>query len=281
MPKILDNKIIVLTRHPEQSKEAILKLEKNGASVISFPTIKIVPTENHEEFDTAINTFNTFDYVVFTSANAVKHFVIRLDQIQKRLNFDKTTVVAVGEKTAAACNRYQISVDIVPKDFSAKGIAEELSQSDITGKKFFIPCSSIARDELPKRLGKMGAAITRLPIYNTIVPDGSETDKPVEVILNSKPDIFIFTSPSTFHNFVTILNLADPEDYFKGRTVAAIGPTTESAIRAKGVTVQITPSKNTMSSLIDSVLNFYPIPDKIGRKKTSRKGAKNAKNLNV
>ncbi|MDP7417557.1 MAG: uroporphyrinogen-III synthase, partial [Desulfobacterales bacterium] len=147
--------------------------------------------------------------------------------------------------------------------FSAKGIVEELSKSDITGKKFFIPCSSIARDELPERLGRMGAKITRLPIYNTIVPDGSENDKTVEVILNSKPDIFIFTSPSTFHNFVKILNLAEPEDYFKGRTVAAIGPTTESAIRSKEVMVQITPLENTMNSLIDSVLNFYPIADKI------------------
>lgn len=264
MPKILENKVIVLTRRPEQSKEAILKLEKNGASVISFPTIKIVPAENHREFDTSIKKFNTFDYIVFTSGNTVKHFVIRLDQIQKRLNFDKTTVVAVGEKTAATCDRYHIPVDIVPKSFSAKGIAEELSKSDITGKKFFIPCSSIARDELPERLCKLGAKITRPPVYNTIVPDGSETYKTVEVILNSKPDIFIFTSPSTFHNFVKILNLADPENYFKRRTVAAIGPTTESAIRSKGVTVQITPPKNTMNSLIDSVLNFYPIADKIG-----------------
>ena len=263
MSKILENKVIVLTRQPEQSKEAILKLEKNGAAVISFPTIEIVPTENHEEFDSWIKKFNMFDYIVFTSGNAVKHFVIRLDQIQKHLDFDKTSVVAVGEKTAVTCNRYHIPVDIVPKDFSAKGIVEELSKSDITGKKFFIPCSSIARDELPERLGRMGAKITRLPIYNTIVPDGSENDKTVEVILNSKPDIFIFTSPSTFHNFVKILNLAEPEDYFKGRTVAAIGPTTESAIRSKGVMVQITPLENTINSLIDSVLNFYPIADKI------------------
>ena len=266
MPKIIENKVIVLTRQPEQSKEAILKLEKNGASVISFHTIKIVPAENHKEFDTSIKKFTTFDYIVFTSGNAVKHFVICLDQIQKHLNFDKVNVVAVGEKTAVACNRYHIPVDIVPKVFSAKGIAEELSKSDIAGKNFFIPCSSIARDELPERLDKMGAVITRLPVYNTIVPDSSETDKIVEVILNSKPDIFIFTSPSTFHNFVKILNLADPEDYFYGCTVAAIGPTTESAIKAKGVTVQITHPKNTMTSLIDSVLNFCSINDKTEKK---------------
>jgi len=262
VPRVLKNKVIVLTRRPEQSREAILKLEKNGASVISFPTIKIVPAENKTEFDSSINKFDTFDYIVFTSGNAVKQFVFHLDQIQKQLDFDKLNVVVVGEKTAVACHRYHIPVDIVPKKFSAKGIAEELSRSDITGKKFFIPCSSIARDELPERLGKMGAEITRIPIYNTILPDVSETAKIVEVILNRKPDIFIFTSPSTFHNFVKILNLADPEDYFSKHTVAAIGPTTESAIRDKGVTVQVTPSKNTMDSLIDSVLNFYSIPDK-------------------
>ena len=262
MPEVLKNKVIVLTRRSEQSREAILKLEKNGASVISFPTIKIVPAENKTEFDSSINKFDAFDYIVFTSANAVKQFVFRLDQIQEHLNFDKLTVVAVGEKTAHACHRYHIPVGIVPKSFSAKGIADELSRSDITGKKFFIPCSSIARDELPERLGKMGAEITLIPIYNTILPDVSETAKIVEVILNRKPDIFIFTSPSTFHNFVKILNLAAPEDYFSGHTVAAIGPTTESAIRDRGVTVQVTPSKNTMADLIDSVLNFYLIPDK-------------------
>ncbi|MFQ5486228.1 MAG: uroporphyrinogen-III synthase, partial [Desulfobacterales bacterium] len=222
-----------------------------------------VPAENHNEFDYWIKKFDTFDYLVFTSGNAVKQFVLRLDQIQQHLNFDELTVVAVGEKTALTCFRNHIPVDIVPKSFSSNGIAEELRRSDISGKKFFVPCSSIARDDLSQRLGKMGAEVTRLAIYDTILPDCSETEKTVEAILNRKPDIFIFTSPSTFHNFVKILNLTTPKDYFSRKTVAAIGPTTESAIRAKGVTVQVTPLKNTMAGLIESVLNFYLISDKI------------------
>jgi uroporphyrinogen-III synthase len=78
--------------------------------------------------------------------------------------------------------------------------------------------------------------------------------------------MFIFTSPSTFNNLLTIFNLSDPKDYFKDTVVAAIGPTTENAIRDKNIDVQITPVKYTMKNLIDSALSYFSKPVRVKNK---------------
>lgn len=266
MSGVLKNKVVVLTRSTNQSKDDVEELEKNGATVISFPTINIVPLKNYQELDRCIREFSKFDYIIFTSSNAVKSFILRMNQIQTHLNFDSIMVVAVGEKTALTCRHHNIPVHIVPTDFSAKGVANELSKTDLIDKNIFIPCSAIAGEELAEELGQYGANVTCVPVYDTIIPDDPETLGKAEKILKNKPDMFIFTSPSTFNNLLTIFNLADPKDYFKDTVVAAIGPTTKNAIRDKNIDVQITPAKYTMKNLIDSVLSYFSKPDKVKNK---------------
>jgi uroporphyrinogen-III synthase len=263
---ILKNKVVVLTRSTNQSKDAVEELEKNGATVISFPTIEIVPLKNYQEFDRCVKEFSRFDYIIFTSANAVKSSVIRMNQIQTHLNFDSIMVVALGEKTALTCRHHNIPVHIVPTDFSATGVANELRKTDLINKNIFIPRSAIAREDLPEKLSQCGANVTCVPVYDTIIPDDSETREISEKILKNKPDMFIFTSPSTFNNLLTIFNLPDPEDYFKDTVVAAIGPTTKNAIRDKNIDVQITPVKYTMKDLIDSTLSYFSKADKVENK---------------
>ncbi len=266
MSGALKNKVVVLTRSTDHSKEAIVELKKNGATVISFPTIEIVPLKDYQEFDRCVREFSRFDYIIFTSGNTVKSFILRMDQIQTHLNFDSIMVVAVGEKTALACRHHNIPVHIIPTDFSAKGVLSELRKTQLINKNIFIPRSAIAREELPKELGQSGANVTCVPVYDTIIPDDSKTREKAEKILKNKPDMFIFTSPSTFNNLLTIFNLSDPKDYFKDTVVAAIGPTTKNAIIDKNIDVQITPAKYTMKDLINSILNYFSRPDKVKNK---------------
>ncbi|RMD57958.1 MAG: uroporphyrinogen-III C-methyltransferase, partial [Nitrospirae bacterium] len=54
------------------------KLSKLGAELIEMPTIEIVPPSSYDELDEAINRLSSYDYIVFTSSNAVKYFFERL-----------------------------------------------------------------------------------------------------------------------------------------------------------------------------------------------------------
>jgi uroporphyrinogen III methyltransferase/synthase len=253
----LKNKTIVLTRTIEQSKESAAIFSELGADVIVFPTLEIVPPNNWDKFDEVILSSQEIDFVVFTSAHAVTMFLKRCNELNKKVDFEKIKVVAVGNKTKSVCQENNISVDIVPKKFSGEGVVEELSKYDLKDKLVFIPRSAIGREDLPKGLEELGAKIVTVPVYNVSLPSIGSVQQNIDQLNSTKPDVFIFTSPSTFENFLLIMNINNPVSFFKNYDVAAIGPTTKTAIENSKVKVSIMPDEFTIKGLANKMIEFY------------------------
>ena len=253
----LKNKTIVLTRTIEQSKESSAIFSELGANVIVFPTLEIVPPTNWDSFDNFILSNKIIDFIVFTSAHAVTMFIKRCNELNKQIGFEKIKVVAIGNKTKSICEENNIKVDIVPKKFSGEGVVEELSKYDLKDKLVFIPRSAIGREDLPKGLEELGAKIVTIPVYNVSLPSTESTQQNIEQLNSTKPDVFIFTSPSTFENFLLIMNINNSVSFFKNYDVAAIGPTTMSAIENSKVKVSIMPDEYTIKGLANKMIEFY------------------------
>lgn len=253
----LKNKTIVLTRTVEQSRESAAIFSELGANVIVFPTLEIVSPNSWDLFDSVILSSQKIDFIVFTSAHAVTMFIKRLNDLEKLFDFKNVKVVAVGSKTKSVCEANNIRVDIVPKNFSGEGVVDELSKHNLTDKLVFIPRSAIGREDLPKGLEELGAKILSVPVYNVSLPPPESINKSLKQFNNNKPDVFIFTSPSTFENFLLIMNISNPVAYFKNYKVAAIGPTTKQAIENRKVTVCIMPDEFTIKGLANKMIEFY------------------------
>jgi|WetSurMetagenome_2_1015567.scaffolds.fasta_scaffold00922_10 uroporphyrinogen-III synthase len=253
----LKNKTIVLTRTIEQSKESAAIFSELGADVIVFPTLEIVPPNNWDKFDELILSSQKIDFIVFTSAHAVTMFIKRCNELNKQIDFGNIKVVAVGNKTKSLCEENDIKVDIVPKKFSGEGVVDELSKYDLKDKLVFIPRSAIGREDLPKGLEELGAKIVTVPVYNVSLPSKESILHNSEKLNSTKPDVFIFTSPSTFENFLLIMNIDNPVSFFKNYDVAAIGPTTKSAIENSKVKVSIMPDEFTIKGLANKMIEFY------------------------
>jgi uroporphyrinogen-III synthase len=253
----LINKTIVITRTIEQSKESSEIFKELGANVITFPTLDIVPPSSWKEFDKIVKGRTKIDFIIFTSAHAVKMFVKRCSELNLIIDFRGLKVTAIGNKTSAVCSRLNIPVNIIPKKFSSAGVVEELSGYNLKDKVVFIPRSEIGREELPEGLEKLGAVIKVAPVYNVSIPPEEKIAKYLEILKNSKPDLFIFTSPSTFENFLEILQINNPVKYFKNYDVAAIGPTTRTAIENHYVNVNIMPKEYTLSGLGNAIVEYY------------------------
>ncbi len=253
----LRNKTIVITRAIEQSKESSETFKQLGANVIIFPTLDIVPPDSWSQFDSIITGKAKIDFIIFTSAYAVKMFTLRCNELNVKLDFNRIKIVAVGNKTAAICERHNIPVHIIPQKYSANGVINELSNYDLESKVIFIPRSAIGREELPEELEKLGAIIKSAPAYNVSIPPPEIIKDNLERLRQSTPDIFIFTSPSTFENFLTILKISEPVNYFVRSEVAAIGPSTKTAIENRGVHVSIMPDEYTIDGLAKAIVEYY------------------------
>lgn len=252
----LKNKTVVICRALDQSSELSEKLTRLGAQVISFPTIKILPPAEWTKVDEAIRAIKNFDFIIFTSANAVKIFYSRISEIRTKSDSGFVKVICVGNKTKTICEQLGIIVNFIPDDFSSEGIINKF-RDILTGRKILYPRSSIGRKDIITQLELLGNEITAVDIYRTIAPTDLELEEVRSLLIKTAVDIFIFTSPSTFENFLILLNIEDPENYFSEKIVAAIGPTTKKAIEGKNVKVAIIPHVHSIDGLVTAVENYF------------------------
>lgn len=253
----LKGKTIVITRTIEQSRESAVALTNLGANVIIVPTLEIVPPADWSKFDSVVAHPDRIDFIIFTSVHSVQMFSKRIQEVGALINYSQTKVVAVGNKTSAYCHKNNISVNIVPDKFSSEGVIEALSKYNLKNKVVFIPRSAIGREELPMGLKDLGAIIKSVPVYNVAIPSGDNLKSSLQLLSSSHIDLFIFTSPSTFENFLQITNTKSPFQYFSRFDVAAIGPTTKDAIESQKVQVKILPDEYTINGLTKKIVEYY------------------------
>ena len=253
----LKGKTVVITRTIEQSRESAAALTNLGANVIIFPTLEIVPPSDWSKFDSVVSHPNRIDFIIFTSVHAVQMFSRRIQEIGSIINYNQTKVVAVGTKTSAYCHKNNINVNIIPEKFSSEGVVEALSKYNLKNKVVFIPRSAIGREGLPMGLKELGAVIKSVPVYNVAIPSNENLKSNLQLLESSNIDLFIFTSPSTFENFLQIADIKTPFQYFSKFDVAAIGPTTKEAIESKKVKVKILPDEYTINGLTKKIVEYY------------------------
>lgn len=256
MRELLD-KTILVTKAKDDTEQPLSLLTQARAKIIYFPTIKILPSIDSEGVMNAASSFDKFDYVVFTSTNAVEVF----HEIIKKYNLDLSTkkVAAVGQSTEKKCKELNITVDFVPEEFSARGLIKKFSEIEIGGKHVLIPGSALSSDELSIGLTELGAAVNKVSTYDVVENSKEDLDDELEQINLHKPDIFIFTSPSSFDNFCRIISIGNPVDYFERSVICAIGSTTESAIRQKDLTVNIVPAVFSLNGVAEAIIKYFHI----------------------
>ncbi|NJD21254.1 MAG: uroporphyrinogen-III synthase [Melioribacter sp.] len=253
----LKNKTVLVTKKKESAGKYFLQLKNEGANIIFFPTIKVIPKLESPELKNAINHFKEFDYLVLTSSNAVKVFA---EMIQSRfLDLTNIKVATIGEKTSEECYSNGIKVDITPVEFSSQGLIKTFSKLELNGKKIFIPCSSLSNGELKLGLTELGAKVDLIHVYDVVSSNLSELRKEYEEIINRQPDIYVFTSPSSFNNFISLMNINDISDYFVNKIICTIGSTTEKAVESYGLSVHIVPKTYSLSGISEAIIKYFQL----------------------
>lgn len=244
---------VFLTRAEEQAAKDAEIFNKLGAETVVIPAIKTVPCCDLSLYRKAICNITQYEFVIFTSANTVKYF---FDLAEQEINFNSNVkLTAVGNKTAEALEKKGYGADIIPEVFTAEGIADALKNNGIEDASVLLPQSVLAGDKLSSQLVKLGAKVDVIPLYDTVIPEKSETN--VVIPDNKKESVFIFTSPSTFNNFLIMEEINNPAEYFRSYSVAVIGSVTGKAVEDAGVKVDIIPEKFNMKSLTEEIIKYY------------------------
>ena len=246
----LFGKRILVTRARAQASEFAGLLEANGAAVIQFPTIQIQPLAGVD-----IPPPDAYDWIIFTSVNAVDIFYERLRENGKDARaFGGSRICAVGAKTVDALNRIGIHPDFVPSHARGSAIASEME--DVNGKKILLPRAKIATADLPDGLREKGAHVNDVPIYDTLKVTGDDTRRDdIEAdLLNGRIDFVTFTSSSTVTNFLEMFPAHAPTALLANVKVAVIGPTTQQTALARDIRVDVVAKAASVENLVDAII---------------------------
>ncbi|HWP42813.1 MAG TPA: uroporphyrinogen-III synthase [Blastocatellia bacterium] len=258
-PRPLAGRRVVVTRPRGQSEEITSLFEGMGAAVIHCPTIEIREPDDPSGLDRAIERLETYDWIVFTSANGVDFFFRRL--ARKRPDpvsaLEGRLLCAIGPATAASVEAAGASVALVASDSKAEGafaaIVERLGgEHNVRGVRFLIPRARIARDFLPSRLAELGATVDAVETYQTVRPN-LDSQSIIRLFTEDRPDVITFTSSSTVTNLASLVGMKDLGGLLAGITIACIGPVTAATAREHGLTNILQPETYTAAALVEAV----------------------------
>ena len=250
---------VLITRPRSQSNSFAEKLRLAGFEPIFFPVIEIRAIENNPPLDEALQRLSCYEWVVFTSVNAVDVVFDKLasakEYIEKKENnflFSVVKVAAIGPKTAEVLQARGVMPDFVPDKYIAESILEGLG--NLRGKWVLLPRAEIARKALPEAIVNAGGTAHEIAVYKTlpVQPDPEGLAR-----LKSGVDWITFTSPSTVQNFVQVISQQNmnPFHLMGNPKVACIGPITERAAREEGFKVDLVAEKYTTEGLIKALSN--------------------------
>ena len=254
---MLERKRIVVTRPREQAFPFSAELARYGAVPITCPAIRIEPIPESDPLRNALNRIGTYDWLVFTSVNAVTQFWAQAQAHHlDHTAFAHTKIAAVGPATAAALSAIGLPPTLVPERYVAETLAAAFG--DIRGQSFLLPRSAIARGILSTLLRESGAIVEDVPLYQTV----NETPDPIVLDeLRAGVDVITFTSASAVRGFSALLG--DPErGAIAHAHVACIGPVTATAARDAGFPVDIVAEDYTTAGIIQALLRYFHPSDR-------------------
>jgi len=210
------------------------RLRALGALVVEAPAIEIAPPADVHPFEDALRRLDGYDWLAFTSANAVdavreglRRLGVAAPGVPARLRF-----ASVGKATSKALTAAfpGASPPLEPaEDWSAAGLLRAFAAIDPIGH-VLLPVSDRARTELADGLRARGARVEFVVAYRTLP---SATFGPaLEAALQRGVDLVLLSSPSAVEGASAALGPRTDNV-----PVLAIGPTTEAAARGAGFRV--------------------------------------------
>jgi uroporphyrinogen-III synthase len=250
----LQGKRIIVSRAKEQAGSLSQLLEAKGAEVVEIPFIEIRPAQSYEALDKAIENVLNYDWLILTSVNGVKALFSRLEkQGKSEADLLHLKVVAIGPATRKAIEKHGIPVDIMPEEYVAEAVVEEL-RGQVKGERVLLVRAKVARDVIPNALRELGARVHVMEAYETVVPETSRTTILEALRAAKKPFAITFTSSSTVKNFVELVGEESTKSgILDGVKLASIGPVTSATLRELGLPVDIEAKEYTVSGLAEAI----------------------------
>jgi hydroxymethylbilane synthase len=229
----------IVARPEGQAAATMLAFVDAGFTPRSVPGIAIESLPDGP-LAAMVGRLDSFDWVVLTSANAVR--ALRDAAAGPRSDLGALSRMAsvrwaaVGRGTERALRAAGLRTVFRPSRARAMTLAEELPIA--AGARVLLPRGDLADDEAPALLRTRGASVESVVAYRTIEAPAASL-RLLAAALAGRPVAWVASSPSSVRGLLTLAGRLGPAERaaLEALPVVAIGPASAGAARAFGLAV--------------------------------------------
>jgi uroporphyrinogen-III synthase len=269
VPGSLAGKRIVITRAAAQSEALARELRERGAIPAVLPLVLFDGPEDFASLDAAIAQIEEFDWLILTSAQAVRAITQRSLSLERPLirTSDKLRIACVGPVTAEAAQQAGLPVEHVAKTHNGVALANELG-GRLQGLKVLLPRSDRANPDLPAALKRYGAHACEVVAYRTLQPTEMDRQR-LTRIAEGEADALLFFSPSAVQHFVELFGAEKLSKLQDRMAIIAVGPVTANTLQGAGVLHALLAKDTTATAVIETLEEHFA-----GNSNVARAGVK-------
>ncbi|MBW8875044.1 MAG: uroporphyrinogen-III synthase [Acidobacteria bacterium] len=222
---------VVITRAEHQSDGLVAAFTEADARVELLPLLEVVPPADPRPLERAATELALYDWLVFTSANAVEAFLpLTGGALPARVR-----VAVVGPATAEALRSFEVEPHLEARKADAEGLVADLAPHVARRRRVLLPQASDARPALAEGLAAAGAEAVAIVAYDKRLPPEAPR-RAAELFANEPLGWVTFTSPRIVRHFVELLGgFGGGWERRRGELLAAsIGPVTSAELRRQG-----------------------------------------------
>ncbi|MEK7794044.1 MAG: uroporphyrinogen-III C-methyltransferase [Candidatus Hydrogenedentota bacterium] len=242
---------VAVTQSAKRAPELAARLRELGADVLEVPTVVIETGAPPIRDDPA-----AFDWIVFTSPNAVEAFFEALSATGRDARaLHGLRLCAVGDKTTETLRAAALLPDVKPENYEPHSVVQAMqSVRALEGASVLVPRADIARSALRDALEAACACVTEWRTYAARPPQsGMDLASSLTAFA---PHYVLFGSASAARNLRALLDETQLAILRNSATFAAIGPVAAAAAVESGMPAGIVPARHTVADLIDALVEF-------------------------
>jgi len=246
---------VVVTRTRRQASILSEKLRLLGADVLEIATIRIVPRTLDDSQRGKLSALaRHFDWIVFTSPNAVELFFTQFFKVRSDLrDLGAVKFAAVGPATKSKLEKLHLRVDLQPEIYTTENLAESFSREMASGSRFCLPHGSKSDPFMGNHLRGQGAIVEEWNLYDT-EPEADDENGARARYVKEGAHWITFTSSSTAENWHALQ--LQPDSGAPVPKAISMGPVTSDTLRKLDVKIAAEASESTLDSLVATIVKL-------------------------
>lgn len=245
---------IGITRAINQAEPQIQRALQLGADPVVMPLIEIVIPEKNSELETSLNKISDYEWIIFTSANAVHALLQAIRRMDKDLRILANCKFAcIGPASADALREYHLKADLIPSEHCSEALAKELIEQQPTGTILW-PRANRGRDVLEKEMKTAGLTLHQVVAYEHHDVD-ELPPQAVHLLMQGQMDWVGLSSPAIARAFARLIPQQARGLLGSNLKIAAISPVTAKAAQQAGLPVLVVAKQYTWEGIFQAILD--------------------------